>query len=211
MSTPILEKISILPKTLFSKLVREIDTWNFQNKKYENFDPAFYRHYVKGFKVSSISRSNNIDIPDAIKETIDWVKNTVDYCKPVQAMFNVIMPNQQFPIHIDSLNLHQISKRYHICLDNSQVDYYFYHDQEMILKKMDTGFLYFYNNTIPHAVRNTTLSPRINLIIDMIPENVVLDKSLIHPNIDATKQWYDIKKSFSADNQLFEFTKDSIN
>lgn len=206
------EKISPVPAHLFSKILRETSAWDLQEKKYENFDPAFKKHYVKGFKISSISRSKNTNIPEFLLEVIEWIQQIAN-CKdhsPVQAMLNVIMPGQQFPIHIDSLYLHRIAKRYHICLDNSLIDYYFFINDKIIHRTMDKGFLYFYNNRIPHGVKNTSSLPRTNLIIDMIPNNICLDKSLMMTVPEVADQWKELKKNFQSDNQLLEFTKDSI-
>lgn len=212
MTEKTMEKISEVPTELFSKIILETSKWNFTDEKYINFDPAFKKHYVKGFKISSISRSKNTDIPEFLIEIIEWMKNIIGCYNhsAAQAMLNTIMPGQQFPIHIDSLYLHQVSKRYHICLDNSLVEYYFFCNDRIIRKTMDTGVLYCYNNLIPHSVRNNSLSPRTNLIIDMISNDICLDKQLMTTVPSVLKKWNDLKKSFFLDDQLLEFTKDSI-
>lgn len=209
MTTLTLEKISLVPEKLFSKILSQTADWDF--KKYENFDPAFRKHYAKGFKVSDISRSKNIDVPIFLIEIIDWVQSIIgdDYV-PVQAMLNVILPNQQFPVHIDSLQLHQISKRYHICLDNSMVDYYFFDNDLIIKEKMDIGWLYLYNNLAPHCVRNISLKSRTNLILDMLPKNIEMKLDLLNPDSNMVKRWADLKKKFYSDSQLVGFTTDSI-
>jgi hypothetical protein len=209
MTLSTLEKISPIPEKLFSKILSQTSDWNFE--KHLNFDPAFKKHYAKGFKVSGISRSKNTDIPEFLIEVINWIKSVIgDDYTPVQAMLNVILPNQQFPVHIDSLQLHQVAKRYHICLDNSLVDYYFF-DNDLIFKEnMDTGWLYHYNNLMPHCVRNISSSSRTNLILDMLPKNIEINLDLLKPESNVVKKWEDLKKKFYLDHQMIEFTKDSI-
>lgn len=204
-----LGKISPVPEKIFSKILSQTSDWDFE--RCLNFDPAFKKHYAKGFKVSDISRSKNENIPEFLTLVIDWVKSVIgDNYTPVQAMLNVIVPYQQFPVHIDSLQLHQVAKRYHICLDNSLVDYYFF-DNDLILKEsMDTGWLYYYNNLIPHCVRNASLTPRTNLILDMLPENIQINADLLKPESTMVKRWEDLKKEFRSDHQLVEFIADSI-
>lgn len=204
-----LEKILPVPENLFSKILSQTADWDF--KRCLNFDPAFKKHYAKGFKVSDISRSKTKDIPEFLTEVITWVKSIIgDNYTPVQAMLNVIVPDQQFPVHIDSLQLHQVAKRYHICLDNPLVDYYFF-DNDLIFKEsMDTGWLYYYNNLIPHCVRNVSLAPRTNLILDMLPENIQINSDLLKPESTVVRRWGDLKKEFCSNHQLMEFTTDSI-
>lgn len=204
-----LEKISQVPKDLFSRILFETSDWDFE--KYENFDPAFKKHHAKGFKISEVSRSKNKDIPKYLTEVIDWVQSIIGTNHvAVQAMLNVITPNQQFPVHIDSLNLHQVSKRYHICLDNPKIEYYFF-DNDLILKKtMEVGWLYSYNNLIPHCVRNTSSKPRTNLILDMASKDIEINSELLTPKSSVVKKWGDLKKKFYLDVQLAGFTTDSI-
>lgn len=211
MSTLTLKKISQVPEQLFSRILLETSFWDLTDRQYENFDPAFKKHQSKGFKISKVSRSKNETIPSFLHDVVDWIKHIDnENLVPAQAMLNVILPNQQFPVHIDSLKLHQHAKRYHICLDNADIEYYFFDGEEIIKEYMIPGHLYLYNNLIPHSVRNPSTLPRTNLILDMLPKDVDMDQRLLSVVPDVINEWESIKRKFSSKYQLAGFTKDSI-
>ena len=205
-----IEKVLSVPPSLFFKLLTELSSWDFRDKRYENFNFYFKKHYVKGYKVNKLSKSANTEIPSFLNETVDWIRTIIgDQYIPVQAMLNLIMPNQRFPIHIDSFRFHQIARRYHICLDNSEVEYHFYINDKIITKYMNTGNLYFFNNLIPHGVSNSSLKPRTNLIIDMIPKCIEIE-NLSDAIPEILKESQKLQQKFYNDKELSKFIKCSI-
>jgi hypothetical protein len=210
MLLPTIEKVLPVPPLLFSKILTELSIWNFRDKRYENFNFYFKKHYVKGYKVNELSKSSNTEIPSFLNETVGWIQSIIgDHYIPAQAMLNLIMPNQRFPIHIDSFRFHQVARRYHICLDNSEIEYHFYVNDKIITEYMNTGNLYFFNNLVPHGVSNSSLKSRTNLILDMIPKYTDI-KSLSDAIPEILQESQNLQQKFYKDKELSKFIKCSI-
>lgn len=170
-TVPALKYLAPVPDNIWNILQDELNAWNYSNTGY-SFDDAFVRHKVKlyftGDPLISI-------IPDNISPVISWCNTIIgDEYVAIRCFLNLIEPGHEFPIHVDTLMLHHLSRRLHISLNNAEDCFYYTYNKvgdEYISTehKMELCNLYELDNINPHSVINKGKHARINFVLDMIP------------------------------------------
>ena len=172
---PALKFLSLVPKDIWNILQDELNNWDYQNTKY-SIDRAFVQHKVKIYFTGDPLLST---LPENISKVINWCKTIIgDEYVSIRCFLNLIEPGHEFPIHVDTLKLHLLSKRLHISLNNATDCYYYTYkkvnDQYIPLEhKMELCSLYELDNINPHSVINKGTNSRVNFIVDMIPVNQI--------------------------------------
>jgi hypothetical protein len=186
---PNVKLISGVPDYILQSLTSYITSWDYQNKKYRNFNRVFGFHY--GHEV----KTDNFSEYEKIKSAVDWlIEKFYPRTVPIQIMFNCLTPDQKFPLHVDTLDFHLHSHRIHIPLSFTSCDYYHLLEDEstqLYHSTMSYGSAYEFNNIDPHCVENTSSQWRINFIIDLLPtylSTTVSTKKLNHTQFERLKK-----------------------
>lgn len=188
-------KITNVPENLLSILKTEVEQWDYIKEKY-SFDMVFGQHKAKSYHVKNISA--NITYPNSILPVINWVESIAgEDTKVVRCFLNLMEPHQNFNIHVDTLKVHVLAKRFHIPLTMSaECDYYTYEKTENgwveNIHSMEYGYLYQLDNIRPHNVKNKE-GYRINFICDLISKDLITE-SLLSPDMKQVRILHDIFK-----------------
>jgi hypothetical protein len=169
-------KISGVPKHILDILHTEVDNWNYINDRYK-FDKAFGKFKSKFYHVGNIS--HNISYPIQLTPVIDWIQQLAgSNQKIVRCFLNLMEPHQSFHLHVDTLKVHVLAKRFHIpVILGEGSNYYTYTETNSGTWKesvhhMEYGYLYQLDNIRPHTVKNKN-SYRINFICDVINADLI--------------------------------------
>lgn len=192
---PAVKFLSLVPDNIWDILQSELNSWNYQNDKY-SFDKAFVRHKIKLYFAGDPLNSS---VPSGISTVVDWCKTIIgsEYTA-IRCFLNLIEPGQEFPIHVDTLKLHCLSRRLHISLNNAEECFYYTYDKidkQYIPQEhtMRLQTLYELDNINPHSVINKGKGSRINFIVDMIPTNQIT-ANLLMPDIEQVKLFNKLRK-----------------
>lgn len=173
-----LKVLNSVPDNLFSILQAELSNWDYKNAPY-NFDKVFGYHKLKAYHVGKID--NTITFPEEIIPIIDWVVSVAGKGhKVVRCFLNLIEPNTNFHLHVDTLRVHKLARRFHIPLTNSKDCFYYTYRKNTVdtwketKHTMEPGLLYELDNINPHNVKNHG-DYRINFIADVIKEDLIDD------------------------------------
>ncbi len=192
---PAVKSLASVPDNIWDILQNELDGWDYQNTKY-SIDRAFVRHKVKLYFTGDPLNSS---IPDVVADVIDWCKTIIgDEYKAIRCFLNLIESGHEFPIHVDTLKLHLLSRRLHISLTNAEECFYYTYNkvgEEYVPTehKMNLRTLYELDNINPHSVINKGKESRINFIVDMIPINQITS-NLLAPDIEQLKLFNKLRK-----------------
>jgi hypothetical protein len=192
---PAVKYIAPVPDTVWNILQSELSSWDFNNDKYY-FDSAFIRHKLKLYYTGD---PLNTVVPDKITPVIDWCKTLIgDNYVAIRCFLNLIEPGHEFPIHVDTLQLHQLSKRLHISLSNAEDCFYYTYNKvgEQYVStehKMELCKLYELDNINPHSVINKGKNSRVNFIVDMIPVDQI-GPNLLKINIEQMGLFKKLRK-----------------
>jgi hypothetical protein len=192
---PAVKYLSAVPDDIWNILQEELNSWDYQNTNY-SFDRAFVRHKVKLYFTGNPLLST---LPENISKVVNWCKTIIgDEYTAVRCFLNLIEPGTEFPIHVDTLKLHLLSRRLHISLNNTTDCYYYTYknvdDQYISLEhKMELCALYELDNINPHSVINKGTNSRVNFIVDMIPIDQITS-NLLMPDIEQLKLFNKLRK-----------------
>lgn len=192
---PALKCLASVPDNIWNILQDEISSWDHQNAS-QSYDGAFLRHKIKPYIIIDPLAS---EIPANIATVISWCNTIVgDEYVAVRCFLNLIEPGREFPIHVDTLILHSLSKRLHISLSNVEDCYYYTYNKvgEKYVPteyKMDLRNLYELDNINPHSVINKGNQPRINFIVDMIPITEI-SPDMLKVNMSQVTIFKDLRK-----------------
>lgn len=192
---PAIKCLAQVPNNIWNILQDEIRTWNYQTDVY-SYDRAFVRHKVKLYFTGDPLNSK---IPDHISKVIDWCRTIIgEEYVAIRCFLNLIEPGSEFPIHVDTLKLHMLSRRLHISLNNVSDCYYYTYkkvDDQYIPDehKMELCKLYELDNINPHSVINKGDNSRINFIVDMIPADKITS-NLLNVDFDQLKLFNKLRK-----------------
>lgn len=192
---PALKYLSQVPDDIWNILQDELNTWDYQNTAH-SFDRAFVRHKLKLYYTGD---PLNTVVPDNIVNVINWCKTVIgDNYVAIRCFLNLIEPGHEFPIHVDTLTLHQLSRRLHISLNNNEECFYYTYnevDKQYIAveHKMELQKLYELDNVNPHSVINKGKNARVNFIVDMIPIDKISSNLLI-PDMKQLKLFNKLRK-----------------
>lgn len=188
-SLPSIRYIKKVPDNLLSILDNEVKNWDFELEKY-SYDPAFIKHKIKPYFLNHPSEFNLSKENSHLKDIIDWCCQQVgNEYRPARCFLNLLEQKQTFPIHVDTLELHLLSKRLHIPITNSNNCEYITYKKEndswiKLVNEMKYGMLYELDNINPHSVINNGNFPRINFILDVIEESKIKNENLMKKNIN---------------------------
>ena len=195
---PALKCLAPVPDNIWNILQDEISSWDYQNASY-SYDGAFLQHKIKPYLI--VSPGLITDMPANIDTVINWCKTIIgnEYVA-IRCFLNLIEPEREFPIHVDTLMLHSVSKRLHISLNNVEDCYYYTYtkvDEEYVSTEhtMDLRNLYELDNINPHSVSNKGKHSRINFIVDMIPITEI-GPDLLKVDWSQMHIFRDLRKSF---------------
>jgi hypothetical protein len=192
---PALKYLSQVPDDIWNILQDELNTWDYQNTAH-SFDRAFVRHKLKLYYTGD---PLNTVVPDNIVNVIDWCKTVIgDNYVAIRCFLNLIEPGHEFPIHVDTLALHQLSRRLHISLNNNEECFYYTYNEVdgqyiAVEHKMELQKLYELDNVNPHSVINKGKNARVNFIVDMIPIDKISSNLLI-PNMKQLTLFNKLRK-----------------
>lgn len=174
-----LRKLSKLPKDLFELLSEEVKSWDVENSDY-NYNSVFGYHKMKSYFTGTITK--NISYPSHIQPIISWLENEAgENCSVVRCFLNCIEPNTSFRLHVDTLRVHKLARRFHIPITKSEDCFYFTYTKnkdetwDEHVDTMECGFLYELDNIRPHNVKNHN-GVRVNFIADVISNDMIDDK-----------------------------------
>jgi hypothetical protein len=192
---PAIKYLATVPNDIWQILQDDLNIWDHQTAQY-SYDQAFIQHKVKLYFTGD---PLNPSIPDDISNVIDWCKTIIgsEYTA-IRCFLNLIESGHEFPIHVDTLKLHCLSRRLHIPLSNAKECFYYTYDKindEYVPHehKMKLQTLYELDNINPHSVINKGKNSRVNFIVDMIPTNQIT-ANLLMPNIEQRKLFNKLRK-----------------
>jgi hypothetical protein len=192
---PAIKYLATVPNDIWQILQDDLSSWNHQTVQY-SYDRAFIRHKVKLYFTGD---PLNPSIPDDISNVIDWCKTIIgsEYTA-IRCFLNLIESGHEFPIHVDTLKLHLLSRRLHIPLSNNEDCFYYTYDKinEQYVPhehKMKLQTLYELDNINPHSVINKGKNSRVNFIVDMISTNQIT-ANLLMPDIEQRNLFNKLRK-----------------
>lgn len=192
---PAIKSLATVPNDIWQILQDDLSSWDHQTVQY-SFDLAFIRHKVKLYFTGD---PLNPSIPPTISNVTNWCKTVIgsEYTA-IRCFLNLIEPGHEFPIHVDTLKLHCLSRRLHIPLNNAEECFYYTYDKidEQYVPaehKMKLQTLYELDNINPHSVINKGKNSRVNFIVDMIPTNQIT-ANLLMPDIEQRKLFSKLRK-----------------
>ena len=176
---PAIKYLATVPNDIWQILQDDLSSWDHQTVQY-SFDQAFIRHKVKLYFTGD---PLNPSIPPTISNVIDWCKTVIgsEYTA-IRCFLNLIEPGHEFPIHVDTLKLHCLSRRLHIPLNNAEECFYYTYDK---IDELD--------NINPHSVINKGKNSRVNFIVDMIPTNQIT-ANLLMPDTEQRNLFDKLRK-----------------
>jgi hypothetical protein len=193
---PAIKSLATVPNDIWQILQDELNSWDYQNTKYSITERAFVRHKVKIYFTGHPLLST---LPENISKVVNWSKTIIgDEYVASRCFLNLIEPGHEFPIHVDTLKLHRLSRRLHISLSNAEECFYYTYDKidEQYVPtehKMKLQTLYELDNINPHSVINKGTNSRVNFIVDMILTNQITADLLI-PEAGQRKLFNKLRK-----------------
>lgn len=171
-------KISVVPESILNMLAVEASNWDHLHDS-KTFDKAFGFHKAKVYYAGVIN--TDIHYSSNIEPVIKWVENIAgtEY-KAIRCFLNLMEPNQSFNLHVDTLKLHLLAKRFHIpIMLGDGCTYYTYVKNtngswDELQHHMEYGYLYQLDNVHPHNVKNNN-GYRINFICDVMKKDLITD------------------------------------
>lgn len=179
-------KISTVPEPILNILTNEVNDWDYLNDK-QAFDKVFGFHKAKVYHSGPIT--NDIHFSRNIEPVVNWVENIAGLNhKAVRCFLNLMEPNQSFNLHVDTLKVHLLARRFHIpVLMGEGCEYLTYiqngTDWKEVIHEMEYGNLYELDNIRPHNVKNKD-GYRINFICDVLPKEMIVPGLT---NVDITQ------------------------
>lgn len=180
-----LMKIASVPEHILGILHTEVDNWDYAKDRFR-FDNTF--GIFKGKFYYSGNTFCNISYPVQLTPVIDWIQNIAGpNQKIVRCFLNLMTPNQSFRLHVDTLTIHLLAKRFHIPIVLSEgSDYYTYTETgngtwKESIHNMEYGYLYQLDNIRPHTVKNKN-GYRINFICDVIDADLISENLGFYDN-----------------------------
>jgi len=171
-------KITSVPQHILDILHVEVNDWDYVNDQYK-FDKVFGKFKFKNYHVGKIKQ--DISYPLNIAPVIEWIQSVAGKNqKIVRCFLNLMEPNQGFYLHVDTLKVHLLAKRFHIPIILGEGCTYYTYTQNgegnwnELQHHMEYGYLYQLDNIRPHNVKNKN-GYRINLICDVIDEEQILN------------------------------------
>lgn len=171
-----LKQIAKIPAFVQDILDGEALRWNYNQVAY-HYDRVFGYHKSLAYHVGSIDQ--NIKYEENINPVVNWLESKAgtNY-KVVRCFLNLIEPNSSFRLHVDTLKVHKLARRFHIPITNVSSSVYLTYSQQGDCWKetknyMQRGFLYELDNIRPHNVINDSEQYRINFIADVIDSNLI--------------------------------------
>ena len=182
-------KVTDVPQVILDVLHNEINNWDYIDDQYK-YDKVFGNFKAKVYHAGDISC--DIFYSPQIMPVINWLQQTAGpNQKVVRCFLNLMEPNQSFNLHVDTLEIHLLAKRFHIPIELGEGStYYTYEESTKGLWKetrhsMEYGYLYQLDNIRPHNVKNKN-AHRINLICDII-NNDLINTNLMLTNSEQFK------------------------
>lgn len=84
-----------------------------------------------------------------------------------RVLFVRLSPGALVPVHTDGQKMASRAHRIHVCISDCPECTYTVGDSEFV---MEPGVAYDFNNRWPHGVRNEGATPRINLMVEYLPD-----------------------------------------
>jgi hypothetical protein len=176
-------KIANVPHHILGILREEVNDWDYVNDRYK-FDQTFGWFKSKNYHVDKIK--HKISYPVNMTPVIEWIQSVAGKNqKIVRCFLNLMEPNQSFYLHVDTLQVHLLAKRFHIpVVPGVGCTYYTYtqnsegHWNEL-QHHMEYGYLYQLDNIRPHNVKNKN-GYRINFICDVIDQEQISDNLTLY-------------------------------
>jgi hypothetical protein len=172
-------KICSVPKVILDVLHTEVDNWDYVNDQYR-FDKTFGTFKGKFYHMGNVS--HDISYPIQLTPVIDWIQYMAGpNQKIVRCFLNLMTPNQSFRLHVDTLTIHKLAKRFHIPIVLGEgSDYYTYTETgkgtwKELIHNMEYGYLYQFDNIRPHTVKNKN-GYRINFICDVMDADLISEE-----------------------------------
>lgn len=170
-------KIATVPEHIMSILQAELNSWDYNNSTWK-YDPAFGKHKCKVYYTDEVKI--DIQYSPNIIPVIKWIESIGGPDSlAIRCFFNLMHPRQSFNLHVDTLKMHLLAKRFHIPMTlNTKCAYYTYEKTDNgwieTIHSMEYGYLYQLDNVRPHNVINKE-GYRTNFICDVIPKSLVAD------------------------------------
>jgi hypothetical protein len=174
-----LVKICSVPKDILDVLHKEVVGWDYVNDQYR-FDNFFGTFKAKSYHTGIAKRDTSY--PIQLTPVINWIQDIAGHNqKIVRCFLNLMSPNQSFRLHVDTLKIHVLARRFHIPIILSEgSDYYTYTETgkgtwKETIHNMEYGYLYQFDNIRPHTVKNKN-GYRINFICDVMDADLISEE-----------------------------------
>lgn len=118
-------------------------------------------------KVLDVIDNPLIRIP-LFQESYKWIESEFQkYNTKIEIgriFFSLHLPHTKIDEHIDTGPYFEYFDRFHFCIDTNDQNINYIRNEPIIFK---SGFLYWFNNLVPHYLENNSNQGRINLIADV--------------------------------------------